>query len=320
MVFLVVWPTKWPQYVLILSTPLSLAAGYGARLALAPVGRKAARGPARRATRRRGGEAGPGPFRARSSRHAARPPDRRAVAGAGPRRLPAPGADPARVRVRDVADRPAAQLAPRRDQRRRDPRGRRRDDRPDPGRRRSTSARNSKTVHYVGGDLLGAFQSGIWLGGQTIGRVRGVLAPVDDPVGRAAGGARDRRRDSCWSDRASASPGSGGSCSSCRGRSRRSSAAIAWRDVLEPNQGLLAQLAGQPGRLARQPRRRAWSCCWSRPPGSAGRCGCWWPRPGCGRSRGASTEAAALDGAGRLPAVPRRHAAAAAARCSARRS
>ena len=37
--FLVVWPTKWPQYLLVLSAPLSLSAGYGARMALEPVGR-----------------------------------------------------------------------------------------------------------------------------------------------------------------------------------------------------------------------------------------------------------------------------------------
>jgi ABC-type sugar transport system permease subunit len=37
--FLVAWPTKWPQYVLVLSAPLSLSAGYGARMALEPAGR-----------------------------------------------------------------------------------------------------------------------------------------------------------------------------------------------------------------------------------------------------------------------------------------
>jgi ABC-type sugar transport system permease subunit len=37
--FLVAWPTKWPQYLLVLSAPLSLSAGYGARMALEPVGR-----------------------------------------------------------------------------------------------------------------------------------------------------------------------------------------------------------------------------------------------------------------------------------------
>ena len=37
--FLIAWPTKWPQYVLVLSAPLSLSAGYGTRLALAPAGR-----------------------------------------------------------------------------------------------------------------------------------------------------------------------------------------------------------------------------------------------------------------------------------------
>jgi ABC-type sugar transport system permease subunit len=35
--FLVAWPTKWPQYLLVLSAPLSLSAGYGTRVALAPV-------------------------------------------------------------------------------------------------------------------------------------------------------------------------------------------------------------------------------------------------------------------------------------------
>jgi len=37
--FLVVWPTKWPQYLLILSAPLSLSAGHGARMALEPFSR-----------------------------------------------------------------------------------------------------------------------------------------------------------------------------------------------------------------------------------------------------------------------------------------
>ena len=36
--FLIVWPTKWPQYVLVISAPLSLAAAHGTRIALAPVG------------------------------------------------------------------------------------------------------------------------------------------------------------------------------------------------------------------------------------------------------------------------------------------
>jgi ABC-type sugar transport system permease subunit len=38
-VFLVAWPTKWPQYLLILSAPLSLSAGFGARMVLEPIGR-----------------------------------------------------------------------------------------------------------------------------------------------------------------------------------------------------------------------------------------------------------------------------------------
>jgi ABC-type sugar transport system permease subunit len=37
--FLLVWPTKWPQYVLVLSSPMSLAAGHGARIAIEPVRR-----------------------------------------------------------------------------------------------------------------------------------------------------------------------------------------------------------------------------------------------------------------------------------------
>ncbi|OGO58468.1 MAG: hypothetical protein A2V85_18185 [Chloroflexi bacterium RBG_16_72_14] len=62
--FLVAWPTKWPQYVLVLSAPLSLSAGYGTWLALAPVGRWL-RGAARRVRGRleradRGASRGPG--------------------------------------------------------------------------------------------------------------------------------------------------------------------------------------------------------------------------------------------------------------------
>jgi len=37
--FLLVWPTKWPQYVLLVSAPLSLAAGIGTGLILEPVRR-----------------------------------------------------------------------------------------------------------------------------------------------------------------------------------------------------------------------------------------------------------------------------------------
>jgi ABC-type sugar transport system permease subunit len=46
-VFLVAWPTKWPQYLLILSAPLSLSAGFGARMVLEPVGRWLRRVPGR---------------------------------------------------------------------------------------------------------------------------------------------------------------------------------------------------------------------------------------------------------------------------------
>ena len=38
--FLLVWPTKWPQYVLLVSAPLSLAAGMGTALLLEPVRRR----------------------------------------------------------------------------------------------------------------------------------------------------------------------------------------------------------------------------------------------------------------------------------------
>jgi ABC-type sugar transport system permease subunit len=37
--FLLVWPTKWPQYVLVISAPLSLAAGMGTAIVLEPVRR-----------------------------------------------------------------------------------------------------------------------------------------------------------------------------------------------------------------------------------------------------------------------------------------
>ena len=39
LLFLLFWPTKWPQYVLLVSAPLSLAAAHGTRVALAPVRR-----------------------------------------------------------------------------------------------------------------------------------------------------------------------------------------------------------------------------------------------------------------------------------------
>jgi ABC-type sugar transport system permease subunit len=35
--FLILWPTKWPQYVLVISAPLSLAAAHGTRAALEPL-------------------------------------------------------------------------------------------------------------------------------------------------------------------------------------------------------------------------------------------------------------------------------------------
>ena len=57
--FLVIWPTKWPQYVLVLSAPLSLSAAHGTRKVLEPVARAlrtglarlAGEGPAARSTR-----------------------------------------------------------------------------------------------------------------------------------------------------------------------------------------------------------------------------------------------------------------------------
>lgn len=64
-VFLLLWPTKWPQYVLILSAPLCLAAGLGTETLL-----RAAWGRVRRALPARGtvpDTAGPGPARRRSS-------------------------------------------------------------------------------------------------------------------------------------------------------------------------------------------------------------------------------------------------------------
>ena len=39
LLFLLVWPTKWPQYVLLVSAPLSLAAAHGTHVVLAPVRR-----------------------------------------------------------------------------------------------------------------------------------------------------------------------------------------------------------------------------------------------------------------------------------------
>jgi multiple sugar transport system permease protein len=242
--FLVAWPTKWPQYLLILSTPLSLSAGYGARLALAPVGRKA-----------------PAVVRA-LGRMMRRDPSGGAGAGLGLRgglrdaRRAAPWLAPGAVAFLLLALIPLAfELAM------------------SLTNMRLNSLRdginggvlreavggltgqipavpfdlgsNAKTVQYVGGDLLGAFQNGIWLGGQTsaafaafsllwmivsvgLQAALGILVALvlERPGVRFA-----------WLWRILfvlpwAVPEVVG--------------AVAWRDVLEPNQGLLAQLLGQP--------------------------------------------------------------------------
>ena len=244
MVFLVIWPTKWPQYLLILSTPLSLAAGYGARLALAPVGRKARALllAARRVARR---EARPGGS-SRTGLHGTLRDLRIAAPWLAPGLVAflllaliplvfefAMSLTDLRLNslrdginggvVREAVGGMTGQI----------------------GAVPFDLGANSKTVHYVAGDLLGAFQSGIWLGGQTsaafgafslLWMVLSVGLQAALGIGVALVLERPGVRFT-WLWRILfilpwAVPEVVG--------------AIAWRDVLEPNQGLLAQFAGHP--------------------------------------------------------------------------
>ncbi|HEX7950015.1 MAG TPA: ABC transporter permease subunit [Candidatus Limnocylindrales bacterium] len=244
LVFLIVWPTKWPQYLLILSAPLSLAAGYGARLALAPIARRlrAARdvltGLARRdAARTRGNRRWPQES-LRDIRIA----------------LPwlAPGlAAFAVLALLPLAFELAMSLTDLRLSSLRDG--------INGGVLREAVGgltgqiqavpldlgSNSKTVQYVGGDLLGAFQNGIWLGGQTTAAFAAfsllwmfVSVGLQAALGIVVAIVLERpgvRFAALWRVLFIlpwAVPEVVG--------------AVAWRDVLEPNQGLLAQLLGQP--------------------------------------------------------------------------
>lgn len=242
--FLIVWPTKWPQYLLILSTPLSLSAGYGARLALAPVGRRI-RSAARMVRRIARSETTPTGSSGRGLR-----------AGLRDLRIAAPWLAPGIVAFAFLALIPIAfELA----MSLTDLRLNSLRDGINGGVVREAVGgltgqigavpfdlgANSKTVHYVGGDLLGAFQSGIWLGGQTTAAfaafsVLWMILSVGLQAALGIGVALVLERPGVrfaslwrilfilpW-----AVPEVVG--------------AIAWRDVLEPNQGLLAQLLGHP--------------------------------------------------------------------------
>ncbi len=242
--FLVVWPTKWPQYVLILSAPLSLSAGYGARLALAPVART--------------GRA----FWQAVGRLARRHEAPATAGGHGPRRglrdvriaLPwlAPGlVGFALLALLPLAFELAMSLTNLRLNSLRDG--------INGGVMREAIGgltgqiqavpfnlnAGSKTVQYVGGDLLGAFQNGIWLGGQTSAAFAAfsllwmlLSVGLQAALGIAVALVLERpgvRFTWLWRILFIlpwAVPEVVG--------------AIAWRDVLEPNQGLLAQLLGGP--------------------------------------------------------------------------
>jgi ABC-type sugar transport system permease subunit len=242
--FLVVWPTKWPQYVLILTAPLSLSAGYGARLALEPVLRWARSRPAviRRIARREpGGETG----HARGLRGGLR--DARS---AMPWLLPGLAALTVLALIPLLFELAMSLTNLRLNSLRDGING---------GVLREAIGGltgqvhavpfdlgdNSKTVHYVGGDLLGAFQSGIWLGGQTsavfatFSLLWMILSVgLQAALGIAVATVLERpgvRYAALWRILFIlpwAVPEVVG--------------AIAWRDVLEPNQGLLAQLLGHP--------------------------------------------------------------------------
>ncbi|MBI3748285.1 MAG: sugar ABC transporter permease [Chloroflexi bacterium] len=244
LVFLVVWPTKWPQYLLILSTPLSLSAAYGARLALAPFGRRARRlwHAVRRLARR---EAAPDGRPWHGLRGTLRDV-----------RIAAPWLAPGLVGFLLLALIPLAfELA----MSLTDLRLNSLRDGINGGVVREAVGgitgqigavpfnlgANSKTVHYVAGDLLGAFQNGIWLGGQTSAAFGafsilwmvvsvglqaalgiGVALVLERPGVRFAGLWRILFILP-W-----AVPEVVG--------------AIAWRDVFQPDRGLLAQLLGHP--------------------------------------------------------------------------
>jgi ABC-type sugar transport system permease subunit len=242
--FLVAWPTKWPQYLLILSAPLSLSAGYGARLAMAPV------------TRRLRGGVG---ALARFARREGTPGEgtRRGVRGSiRDARIAMPWLAPGLVAFAFLALLPIAfELA----MSLTDLRLNSLRDGINGGVVREAVGgltgqiqaipfdlgSNSKTVHYVGGDLLGAFQNGIWLGGQTSAAFAAfsllwmlVSVGLQAALGILVAIVLERpgvRFAALWRILFIlpwAVPEVVG--------------AVAWRDVLEPNQGLLAQLLGGP--------------------------------------------------------------------------
>ncbi len=244
--FLVVWPTKWPQYLLVISAPLSLGAGFGAGIVLEPV-RERLRGARRRIlafVRRDGGYRGPS-----GAQH------RRGLRGSlADLRSASPWLAPGFAALLVLAIIPILfelamsltdlRLASLRDGM-------------NGGVLRAAIGgilgqvpqvpidlgSSVRTVQYVGGDLLGAFQSGVWLGAQTSAEFPAfsvlwmVLAVgLQAALGIAVALVLERpgvRYAAAWRTLFIlpwAIPEAVG--------------AIAWRDVFEPDRGLLALFLG----------------------------------------------------------------------------
>ena len=183
--FLLVWPTKWPQYVLVVSAPLSLAAGLGAGSLLARRARLA-RGP---------------PIPSRS------PPPRRAASAAASATsaMRRRGSFPASSASLVLAVIPLAYelLMSLTDLRLRNLR-----DGLQGGVIREGLGglagqipavpfdfdQAGEHVVYVGADLLNGFQQGFWFGQNTLGRGDHLLDHLDGAVGVPPGGARDLGR------------------------------------------------------------------------------------------------------------------------------
>jgi ABC-type sugar transport system permease subunit len=242
--FLVIWPTKWPQYVLILSAPLSLSAGHGARMVLEPAARWLRERVIAIARRLRSGPADPG----------ARPRGRGVRGGLRDLRVAAPWLLPGVIALVALAIIPVVYEAAMSvtDLRLNSLR-----DGMSGGVLREAVGgitgqiqavpfdinSRAKEVNYVGGELLDGFQRGFWLGGQTSAAYPAfsllwmvLSVGLQAALGIAVAIVLERpgvRFAALWRTLFIlpwAIPEVVG--------------AVAWRDITHPQQGLIAQLLG----------------------------------------------------------------------------
>ena len=188
-VFLLAWPSKWPQYILVLSAPLCLAAGLGTENLLRPAWVRL------RAAIRRDAAQTPAPTGERTRTRGRPLRDLRTalpwlapgiiallLLGIGPLvyegLLSTTDMQLSSLKdglnggvMRESVGGLTGQI---------------------PATSFEVDAR-SKEVSYVGADLLSSMQQGVWLGFNSTADLRGLLGHVDAPRGRAPGGLRHRR-------------------------------------------------------------------------------------------------------------------------------